>query len=181
MCTPKERTFGKSVHAKRTRERERGGEEDGRRRGDGARGAIPSSAIPSRCRRRLGVMETVEKAVVASGLPFFHQYLPICKLRAVRQPFDSDEIEQVSAKSSVGGEKQNPSLVSVGFGIVSLFSICFFGKFCGRWTHVYGKLVGIFVGRGRRRRSSRGYGTRLVLFVCHTPFLLLQVAPPLTA
>jgi hypothetical protein len=46
--------------------------------------------------------------VAASGLPFFHQYLPICKLRAVRQPFDSDKIEQVSAKSSVGGEKQNP-------------------------------------------------------------------------
>ncbi len=126
--TPKERTFGKSVHAKRTRERERGGEEDGPRRGDGARGAILSSAIPSLdCSRRLGVMETVEKAVVASGLPFFHQYLPISKLRAVREPFDSDKIEQVSAKSSVGGEKQNPFLVSVGFGIVSLFFSLFFG------------------------------------------------------
>jgi hypothetical protein len=73
-------------------------------------------------------METVEKAVVASGLPFCHQYLPICKLRAVRQPFDSDKIEQVSAKSSVGGEKQNPFLVSVGFGIVSLFFSLFFGR-----------------------------------------------------
>ncbi len=143
--------------------------------------AIPSSAIPSLCRRRLWVMETVEKAVAASGLPFFHQYLPICMLRAVRQPFDSDKIEQVSAKSSVGGEKQNPFLVSVGFGVVSLFSLCFVGKFSRRWTHVYGKLVGIFVGRGRRRRTSRGYGTRLVLFVCDTPFLLLQFAPPLTA
>lgn len=126
---------GRSERASTPRERGNGNEEarkDGRRRGDGARGAIPSSAIPSRCRRRLGVMETVEKAVVASGLLFFHQYLPICKLRAVWQPLDSDKIEQVSAKSSVGGEKQNPSLVSVGFGIVSLFSICFLGKFCGR-------------------------------------------------
>jgi hypothetical protein len=77
-------------------------------------------------------METVEKAVAASGLPFFHQYLPICMLRAVRQPFDSDKIEQVSAKSSVGGEKQNPFLVSVGFGVVSLFSLCFVGKFSRR-------------------------------------------------
>jgi hypothetical protein len=54
-------------------------------------------------------METVEKAVAASVLPFFHQYLPICKLRAVRQPFDSDKIRaSISKELSVGGEKQNP-------------------------------------------------------------------------
>jgi len=72
-------------------------------------------------------METVEKAVAASGLPFFHQYLPICKLRAVRQPFDSDKIEQVSAaKSSVGGEKQNPlfSFSRVWY-LISVFSLFF--------------------------------------------------------